>query len=113
MESLKLWQRSSDYGPGPGPYPDVSKIPTPPLQMAGVAIMFVLPAIAIVVFSLRVYTRLTMRTFGVGMWPTTRNEIRIAFTNLGVPDDWLCGLALVKSISSAHSPIRGPPNVAI
>lgn len=52
---------------GPGPYPDVTKIPTPPLQAAALAIIFTLPSIAIVVFSLRIYTRVTMRMLGIGM----------------------------------------------
>jgi len=51
---------------GPPPYPDVTKIPTPPLQAAALAIMFTLPSIAIIIFSLRVYTRVTMRMVGLG-----------------------------------------------
>ena len=51
---------------GPGPYPDVTKIPTPPLQATALAIIFTLPSIAIVVFSLRIYTRVTMRMLGIG-----------------------------------------------
>ncbi|KAH7309754.1 hypothetical protein B0I35DRAFT_515158 [Stachybotrys elegans] len=63
---------------GPGPYPNVLDIPTPPLQRAGVFVMFVFPAIATVVYSMRVYIRVTMRTFGL--------------------DDFLCGLALISDI---------------
>ncbi|VUC28752.1 unnamed protein product [Clonostachys rosea] len=76
MDQSSLWERTPEYGPGPGPYPNVLEIPTPPLQAAGVFIMFVLPGIAIIIFALRVYTRVTMRTVGV--------------------DDYLCGLALVS-----------------
>lgn len=58
---------------GPGPYPDVTQIPTPPLQRAAIFIMFVLPAVAVVTVSLRLYTRITMRTLGLGTcgysWP--------------------------------------------
>lgn len=54
-------------GVGPGPYPDVTKIPTPPLQRIALFIMFFLPALATVVVGLRIYTRVIMRTLGVGM----------------------------------------------
>ncbi|KEY69273.1 hypothetical protein S7711_01724 [Stachybotrys chartarum IBT 7711] len=50
---------------GPGPYPNVLDIPTPPLQRTGIFVMFVFPAIATVVFGLRVYTRVSMHTVGV------------------------------------------------
>lgn len=73
MDFAMLIQR--DTGSGPGPYPDVTKIPTPPLQAAAVTIIFTLPSIALIIFSLRIYTRVTMRMLGV--------------------DDLLCGLALV------------------
>jgi hypothetical protein len=66
MDHSNLWERTTEYGPGPGPYPNVLEIPTPPLQAAGVFIMFVLPGIAVIIFALRVYTRVTMRTLGVG-----------------------------------------------
>ncbi|CAG9955915.1 unnamed protein product [Clonostachys rosea f. rosea IK726] len=78
MDHSNLWERTTEYGPGPGPYPNVLEIPTPPLQAAGVFIMFVLPGIAVIIFALRVYTRVTMRTLGV--------------------DDYLCGMALVSAI---------------
>ncbi|CAH0051862.1 unnamed protein product [Clonostachys solani] len=78
MDQTNLWERTPEYGPGPGPYPNVLDIPTPPLQAAAVFIMFVLPGIAVIIFALRVYTRVTMRTLGV--------------------DDYLCGLALVSAI---------------
>lgn len=64
MKASTLWSR--DAGPGPGPYPDVTKIPTPPLQKAAVFIMFFLPALAVAIFSLRIYTRVSMRTLGLG-----------------------------------------------
>lgn len=54
---------------GPGPYPNVLDIPTPPLQRTGIFVMFVFPAIATVVFGLRVYTRVSMHTVGVGRFP--------------------------------------------
>jgi hypothetical protein len=63
---------------GPGPYPNVLEIPTPPLQRVGVFIMFFFPAVATIVYGLRAYTRITSRTFGI--------------------DDLLCGLALVSAI---------------
>ncbi|KAJ4230993.1 hypothetical protein NW759_002975 [Fusarium solani] len=65
-------------GAGPGPYPDVAKIPTPSLQRTGLFIIFFFPAMSTVIFALRAYTRITMRTLGL--------------------DDWLCGGALVSSI---------------
>ena len=55
-------------GPGPGPSPNVLDIPTPPLQSFALFVMFGLSALAVVVVSLRIYTRTTMRTLGVGMW---------------------------------------------
>ncbi|KAH7349800.1 hypothetical protein B0T11DRAFT_332842 [Plectosphaerella cucumerina] len=76
MDFAMLIQR--DTGSGPGPYPDVTKIPTPPLQAAAVTIIFTLPSIALIIFSLRIYTRVTMRMLGV--------------------DDLLCGLALVTTL---------------
>ncbi|KAI5456054.1 hypothetical protein BGZ63DRAFT_436065 [Mariannaea sp. PMI_226] len=79
MDDSTLWSR----GIGPGPYPDVSKIPTPPLQRTGLFIIFFFPSLSIVVYSLRVYTRLTMRTFGL--------------------DDFLCGIGLVSSILVSSS----------
>lgn len=54
-------------GLGPGPSPNVVDIPTPPLQRFALFIMFGLPALAVVVVSLRLYTRTTMRTLGIGM----------------------------------------------
>jgi hypothetical protein len=60
---------------GPPPYPDITTIPTPPLQQAAVAIIFIFPALSIILFSMRAYIRIAMRQWG---W-----------------DDFLCGLALV------------------
>ncbi|RSL93860.1 hypothetical protein CEP52_012988 [Fusarium oligoseptatum] len=71
------WMDASTLEPrglGPGPYPDVTKIPTPPLQRTGLFVIFFFPAMSTVIFALRAYTRVTMRTMGL--------------------DDWLCGLAL-------------------
>ncbi|RSL45993.1 hypothetical protein CEP53_010525 [Fusarium sp. AF-6] len=74
MDALTLEPR----GLGPGPYPDVTKIPTPPLQRTGLFVIFFFPAMSTVIYAFRVYTRVTMRTMGL--------------------DDWLCGLALVAAI---------------
>ncbi|KAF7553390.1 hypothetical protein G7Z17_g3672 [Cylindrodendrum hubeiense] len=74
MDDSTLWVR----GAGPGSYPDVSKIPTPPLQRTGLFIIFFFPALSTVIVALRIYTRLIMRTVGL--------------------DDWLCVGALVSSI---------------
>ncbi|CAM1508730.1 Fc.00g055780.m01.CDS01 [Cosmosporella sp. VM-42] len=52
-------------GIGPEPYPDVSKIPTPPLQRVGIFIIFFFPAMSTIVIALRFYTRVTMRTLGL------------------------------------------------
>lgn len=71
MSPLTLMERTM----GPGPHPDVLKIPTPPLQAFAVAVMFILPAIALIIYSLRIYARVSMRTLGL--------------------DDLLAGLALV------------------
>ena len=65
MDFSSTLQVRSD-GPGPGPYPDVASIPTPPLQRVGVFIIFVFPALATVVFAGRIYTRLSTRTLGLG-----------------------------------------------
>lgn len=82
-------------GAGPGLYPDVTKIPTPPLQRAAIFIMFVLPTLAVIVFSMRIYTRITMRAVGVGKF-SLQVHIREDCTDLTTPDDYLCGLALVR-----------------
>lgn len=66
MGSMKFEPR----GAGPGPYPNVLDIPTPTLQGVALFIMFVFPAISTVVFGLRIYTRITMRTLGIGTAPT-------------------------------------------
>lgn len=63
MDGLDIVSRAQ----GPGSYPDVLTIPTPPLQAVGVFVMFVLPGIACIIFGLRMYTRVSMRTTGVGM----------------------------------------------
>ena len=73
MDTSAFWLRDNV---GPGPYPNPLDIPTPPLQRAAIFIMFFLPALATVIFSLRIYSRLTTRTIGI--------------------DDYLCGLALVS-----------------
>jgi hypothetical protein len=65
MDTLTM--HSKRYGMGPGPYPDVLQIPTPPLQGAAIFIMFVLPGIATVIYAGRIYTRVSMRTIGLGM----------------------------------------------
>lgn len=53
-------------GAGPGPYPDVTTIPTPPLQAVAIFIMFFLPGLATLIVGLRIYTRIIMRTLGPG-----------------------------------------------
>lgn len=73
MDYSAFWSRDTV---GPGPYPNVMDIPTPPLQRTGIFIMFFLPALATVIFSMRIYTRVSTRTIGL--------------------DDYLCGLALVS-----------------
>lgn len=52
---------------GPPPYPDVTKIPTPPLQQAAIGITFGFPALALVVFGMRTYIRVKTRIWGLGM----------------------------------------------
>lgn len=101
LHSLRQCSRSSMMSPmslfgrdmGPGPYPDVSKIPTPPLQAVAVAVMFTLPAIGIIVYGLRIYARISMRTLGLGKsfildWKW--------FTLTSDTDDLLAGMALVR-----------------
>lgn len=61
MDSSLLWARS-----GPPPYPDVSKIPTPPLQEKGLVVMFLFPTLAIIIVAMRMYIRVTMRLVGLG-----------------------------------------------
>lgn len=48
------------------PHEDVTKIPTPPLQAAGLFINFFFPALALVIVSLRFYSRISMRQWGAG-----------------------------------------------
>lgn len=44
---------------------NVLDLPTPPLQQAGLFIIFFFTAMAFVVYSLRAYTRIKTRTWGV------------------------------------------------
>lgn len=60
MDSSLLWARG-----GPPPYPDVSKIPTPPLQEKGLVVMFLFPCLAIIIVGMRMYIRITMRLVGL------------------------------------------------
>ncbi|KAF4974844.1 hypothetical protein FZEAL_8305 [Fusarium zealandicum] len=60
MDSFTLQARS-----GPPPYPDVSKIPTPPLQEKGLVILFMFPVLSIIVVGMRTYIRTTTRTMGL------------------------------------------------
>ena len=83
-------------GAGPGPYPDVTKIPTPPLQRAAIFIMFVLPALSVVIVSLRLYSRITTRTLGLGTRGNSFPWTALSANLTAIPDDWLCGLALVR-----------------
>lgn len=91
---------------GPGPYPDVTKIPTPPLQRAALFIIFFFPALSTVVVGLRLYTRVTMRTLGVGMWcicDAAFLPVCFRSDDMLIPlpqDDWLCTLALVRHCNS-------------
>ncbi|KAK2787081.1 hypothetical protein FQN52_007347 [Onygenales sp. PD_12] len=47
------------------PHGDVTKIPTPPMQAAGLFINFFFPALAFVVVCLRVYARIRIKQWGV------------------------------------------------
>lgn len=46
---------------------DVTKIPTPSLQAAAIFINFFFPAISLLVVSLRAYSRIKTRQWGLGM----------------------------------------------
>ncbi|KAI3544972.1 hypothetical protein CABS03_09907 [Colletotrichum abscissum] len=59
-------------------HPDVLTIPTPPHQQAAIFITFFFPALSIVVFGARTYSRLTTRQWGL--------------------DDWLCGMAVLCAV---------------
>ncbi|WQF86857.1 hypothetical protein CDEST_11871 [Colletotrichum destructivum] len=48
-------------------HPDVLTIPTPPHQQTAVFITFFFPALSIVAFAARTYSRLTTRQWGLGM----------------------------------------------
>lgn len=93
-------------GPGPGPSPNVLDIPTPPLQHFALFVMFFLPALAVVAVSLRLYTRITRRTLGIGMVsvPPALGRARLCnvhdlLTAISL-DDLLCTLALVRRRST-------------
>ncbi|KAF6829718.1 hypothetical protein CPLU01_07800 [Colletotrichum plurivorum] len=60
------------------PHPDVLTIPTPPLQRTAVFIVFFFPALSIFTYSLRAYSRISTRQWGL--------------------DDWLCGMALLCAV---------------
>ncbi|KAI8635087.1 hypothetical protein F5Y19DRAFT_411558 [Xylariaceae sp. FL1651] len=61
------------------PQPDVTKIPTPPLQAAALFINFFLPALAVIAVFLRAYARITMRQLAI--------------------DDYLLFLALLSALA--------------
>jgi hypothetical protein len=48
------------------PQPDVTKIPTPPLQAVAVFLNFFLPALALIAVALRFYARTMMRQVAIG-----------------------------------------------
>ncbi|KAI0476736.1 hypothetical protein F4859DRAFT_60592 [Xylaria cf. heliscus] len=50
------------------PSPDVTKIPTPPLQAAALFINFFLPALALISVALRFYARYMMRQIAIDDW---------------------------------------------
>jgi hypothetical protein len=52
-------------------HPNVLDIPTPPLQQAGLFLIFFFTALAFVVYSLRVYSRLRTRQWGLDDWMIT------------------------------------------
>ncbi|KAF4943814.1 hypothetical protein FSARC_14825, partial [Fusarium sarcochroum] len=60
MSSLHLYPRL-----GPPPYPNPTTIPTTSLQQKGLAALFLFPVLSIVVVGMRVYSRVTSRTFGL------------------------------------------------
>lgn len=49
------------------PHPDVTTIPTPPLQRTALFINFFFPALAVVAVGLRVFSRVKSRQWGLGM----------------------------------------------
>jgi len=53
---------------------DVTRIPTPPLQSTALFIIFFFTALALVVFGLRAFTRLSTRQWGMGRWPCSLNS---------------------------------------
>ncbi|WYZ44622.1 hypothetical protein EsH8_VII_001058 [Colletotrichum jinshuiense] len=57
---------------------DVLTIPTPPHQRTALFIVFFFPALSVVIFSARSYSRLTTRQWGL--------------------DDWLCGMAVLCAV---------------
>lgn len=46
---------------------DVTAIPTPPLQAAAIFLNFFFPAVSLLVVSLRAYSRIKTRQWGLGM----------------------------------------------
>ena len=61
MASLHLYTRT-----GPPPYPNPLSLPTTPLQQKGLAALFIFPALSIIIVSMRMYSRVTSRTVGLG-----------------------------------------------
>ncbi|KAJ0331033.1 hypothetical protein COL922a_012045 [Colletotrichum nupharicola] len=57
---------------------DVLTIPTPPHQATAIFITFFFPAVSVLIFAARTYSRLTTRQWGI--------------------DDWLCGMAVLCAV---------------
>jgi len=53
------------------PHPDITTIPTPPRQAAGLFIIVFFPCIALIVYGLRVFSRLRTRQWGLDDWLIT------------------------------------------
>ncbi|KAF4471582.1 integral membrane PTH11 [Fusarium albosuccineum] len=86
MDSSQLWART-----GPPPYPDVTKIPTPPLQEKGLVVLFLFPILSIIVVSMRIYIRFSTRQLGLA--------------NMALADDYLVLAALVSDMTP-RSPVH-------
>ena len=69
LSSLRslIFSRQAEIEPA-APVGSGERFPTSSLQQAGFAILFMFPAIAVLVVALRVYSRQKMKQFGWGMY---------------------------------------------
>jgi hypothetical protein len=52
-------------------YVPVSELPTTPMQQGAIAIIFLVTALSVLIWAVRIYYRLSKKQIGLGKFPTT------------------------------------------